>query len=57
MPLTPLKAGRLNEGLKGGIDGEGGVTARGRYLKVLSGGWRWRDAVAARLSLGGAGGR
>jgi hypothetical protein len=35
----------------------GGVTARGRYLEVLSGGRRWRDAVAVRSSLGGAGGR
>jgi hypothetical protein len=30
----------------------GQVTARGRHLKVLSGGRRWRDAVAARPSSG-----
>jgi hypothetical protein len=57
MGLTPLKVGRLNEGLRGGgVDG-GGVMAQGRHLEVLSGGRRWRGAVAARSSSGGAGGR
>jgi hypothetical protein len=35
----------------------GGVTAWGRHLEVLSGGRRWRDAVVAWPSSGGAGGR
>jgi hypothetical protein len=32
----------------------GGVMALGRHLEVLSGGQRWRDAVAAWPSSGGA---
>jgi hypothetical protein len=55
--LMPLKVGWLNERLKGGGLMVGEVTARGRHLEVLSGGWRWRDAVAAWLSSGGARGR
>jgi hypothetical protein len=57
-----------NDGEKRGpfiVAGEGHVGARGERpavmaltsLKVLSCCRRWRDAVAARLSLGGAGGR
>jgi hypothetical protein len=56
MALTPLKVGRFNDGLRGGIDG-GGSNGTGRYLEVLSGGWRWRDAVAERPSSGEVGGR
>jgi hypothetical protein len=37
--------------------GGGGEMAQGRHLEVLSGGRRWRDAVVARSSSGGAGGR
>jgi hypothetical protein len=32
-----------------------GVTAWGRHLEVLSGGRRWRDAVATRLRSAGVG--
>jgi hypothetical protein len=54
--LNAIDSGRFNEGLKGGIDGGGNVTAHGRHLEVLSGGRRWRDAVVARPSSGRAGG-
>jgi hypothetical protein len=52
-----LKVGRLNVGLRAGGLMVGGVTASGQYLEVLSGGRRRRDAVVARPSWGGAGGR
>jgi hypothetical protein len=35
----------------------GEVMGRGWHLEVLSGGRRWRDAVAGRPSTSGAGGR
>jgi hypothetical protein len=57
MALMPLKVGRLNEGLRGGIDGGRGSKGTG----MTSRGAEWQPkvqkVVAAQSGSGGAGGR